>query len=71
MGVSGQPRVKVETVFREVARLTGGAHGRFDAGAAKQLAELLRCAAVFAVGGVNALAHQQTDSARRLLSQMK
>ena len=61
----------VEQVFREVARLTNGAYARFDAGAAKQLGELLRAVAVFAVGGVVALANQRTDSARKLLGQMK
>jgi hypothetical protein len=41
---------KVEHVFRELARLTKGAYGKFDAGGAKQLGELLRAVAVFAVG---------------------
>lgn len=63
--------VKVEHVFRELARLTGGAYGRFDAGAAKQLGELLRAVAAFAVGGLLALANQQGDGARKLLGQMK
>ncbi|MGO8918020.1 MAG: VWA domain-containing protein [Stellaceae bacterium] len=67
----GHPPQKVEQVFRELARLTGGAYGKFDAGAAKQLGDLLRAVAAFAVGGVAALANQQTDSARRLLGQMK
>jgi hypothetical protein len=62
---------KVENVFRELARLTGGAYGKFDAGAAKQLGELLRAVAAFAVGGLAALANQKTGSARLLLGQMK
>jgi hypothetical protein len=61
----------VETVFRELARLTGGAYGKFNAGAAAQLGELLRAVAVFAIGGINALADLRTDSARKLLGQMK
>ena len=65
------PPQKVEQVFRELARLTNGAYARFDAGAAGKLGELLRAVAAFAVGGVNALANQHTDSARRLLGQMK
>jgi hypothetical protein len=69
--VHGHPPQKVETIFREIARLTGGAYGRFDSGAAKQLAELLRAVAAFAIGGVAALANQHTDSARKLLGQMK
>ena len=59
----------VEQVFRELARLTGGAYGKFNAGAAKQLAELLRAVAAFAVGGLTALADQRTESARKLLGQ--
>ena len=35
--------------------LTGGAYCRFDRGAAKQLSELLKAAALFAVGGTAAL----------------
>jgi hypothetical protein len=69
--VIGGPSQKVEQVFRELARLTGGAYGKFDAGAAKQLGELLRAIAVFAVGGITALANQHTNSARTLLDQMK
>ncbi len=65
------PPQKVEEVFREIARLTSGAYGKFDAGAAKQLGELLRAVAAFAVGGITALADQHTDSARKLLGQMK
>jgi hypothetical protein len=67
----GYPPQKVEQVFREIARLSGGAYGKFDAGAARQLAELLRAVAAFAVGGIAALADQGTDSARKLLGQMK
>lgn len=65
------PPQKVEHVFRELARLTGGAYGRFDAGAAGKLGELLRAVAAFAVGGITALANQHTDSAHKLLGQMK
>lgn len=61
----------VEEVFREIARLSGGAYGRFDAGAAKQLGELLRAVAAFATGGIAALANQNSESARLLLGQMK
>ena len=61
----------VEHVFRELARLTGGAYARFDAGAAARLGELLHAVAAFAVGGIAALSDLRTDSARRLLGQMK
>jgi hypothetical protein len=64
----GQP---IEAVFRELARLTGGAYGKFDAGAAKTLGELLRAVAAFATGGLKALANQNSESARLLLTQMR
>ena len=41
--------------FREIARLTGGAYCAFDAGSARQLGELLRAVAIYAVGGRPAL----------------
>jgi hypothetical protein len=43
------------TVFQEIARLTNGVYARFDAGAARQLRELLMAAAVYAAGGALAL----------------
>jgi hypothetical protein len=61
----------VTEAFKEMARLTNGAHVQFDPGAAKHLGELLRAVAAFAVGGLTALADQRTDSARKLLGQMK
>ncbi|WP_425514892.1 VWA domain-containing protein [Ancylobacter lacus] len=45
----------VTTAYREVARLTGGAWARFDAGAAGELRNLLRAAAAYAAGGAEAL----------------
>ena len=45
----------VEQVFRDIARLTHGAYCRFNPGAARQLAELLRAVAAFAAGGLDAL----------------
>lgn len=62
---------KVEEIFRQLAQQTHGAYGKFNAGAAGQLGELLRAVAAFAVGGVAALANQRTDSARLLLGQVK
>ena len=64
------PPASVEEVFRELARLTGGAYGKFNAGAAAQLGELLRAVAAFACGGFAALANQNSESARKLLGQM-
>ena len=69
--VHEHPPQTVEQIFRELARLTGGAYGKFNAGAAAKLSELLQAVAAFAVGGVTALADLRTDSARKLLGQMK
>jgi hypothetical protein len=57
----------VERGFREMARLSGGAYGRFDPNAAGQLAQLLRAAAVYAAGGLKAL--QKSGAGGRLLLQ--
>jgi hypothetical protein len=65
------PPQKVETILRELARLTNGAWARFDSGAAVKLAELLQAVAAFAVGGTTALADLRSDSARKLLGQLR
>jgi hypothetical protein len=62
---------KAEQVYREIARLTRGAYCRFDPGAARQLAELLRAVAVYATGGIVALAARRDASAVKLLTQLK
>src|SRR5262249_53680065 len=54
----------------DIARLTRGAYCRFDPGAARQLAELLRAVAVYAVGGVSVLAHRRDAGAIKLLDQL-
>jgi hypothetical protein len=59
--------------FREIARLTGGAYGRFDSGSASRLAALLRAAAAYAAGGrraLEALAAREPEM-RPLLAQMR
>jgi hypothetical protein len=61
---------EVERAFREIARLSGGAYARFDVNAAGQLAELLRAAAVYAAGGLKALAKGGTG-AQLLLKQLR
>jgi hypothetical protein len=43
------------SIFQDVARLTKGVYARFDSGAARQLRDLLRAAAVYAAGGNVAL----------------
>ncbi|WP_156098581.1 VWA domain-containing protein [Thermopetrobacter sp. TC1] len=52
--------------FSEIARITGGAHCRFDEGSAAQLKELLSAIGTFAAGGLVAL-EQRTDRGARLL----
>ena len=61
----------VEQVYRQIARLTHGAYCRFDSGASRQLAELLRAVALFTVGGVAALAARHDTGAVKLLGQLK
>ena len=60
-----------EMIFRELAQVTGGAWCRFDQNSSKQLGELLRAVAMFAVGGVLALEKQGSDAARLLLGQLR
>jgi hypothetical protein len=63
-----------ERAFREIARLTHGAYFRFDVGAAHQLSELLRAAALYAAGGTRALADLSTRAGAaslKLLEQLK
>jgi hypothetical protein len=61
----------VEQVFREIASVTKGAYCRFDPGAARQLAELLKAVAIFAVGGIAALGARKDVGAVKLLAQMR
>jgi hypothetical protein len=60
----------VERVFRDIAHATGGAYGRFEAGAGKRLSELLRAVAAFAAGGVKALEGRKDEASKLLLGQM-
>ncbi len=60
------------STFREIARLTRGAHVRLDQGAAKQLGELLRAVAAYAAGGLTALSGLSGNaSAVKLLEQIR
>jgi hypothetical protein len=61
----------VKRVFEEIAQLTRGAYCRFDPGAARQLTELLKAVAVYATGGLTALAGRKDAGAVRLLSQLR
>ncbi len=63
-----------DRTFREIARLTGGAYCRFDAGSAQQLRDLLSAVAVYAAGGRKALedfGQRQGGAALRLTRQFK
>ncbi|MGO9357335.1 MAG: VWA domain-containing protein [Xanthobacteraceae bacterium] len=62
-----------EQVYRDIARLSGGAYGRFDPGAAAQLRDLLRAVAAYAAGGREALLRlsQSASGAAALLAQIR
>jgi len=62
---------EVAMVFRQLARISGGAHCQFAQGAVEQLRQLLRAIAAFAAGGHKALSDLRTDAARKLLAQIK
>jgi hypothetical protein len=60
-----------ESAFRKIAGLSRGAYGRFDAGGVKQLGELLKAVALFAVGGTTALEGRKDKTSMLLLGQMR
>jgi hypothetical protein len=63
-----------ETGFREIARLTRGAYFHFGADSAKVMRELLAAVAVYAAGGLSALADhsaQRGGASALLLQQLK
>jgi hypothetical protein len=62
---------EVESAFRDIAKHSGGAYGRFDAGAAKTLGELLKAVAIFATGGLKALEGRKDAGSVLLLGQLK
>ena len=62
-----------EKAFRRIAGLSGGAYCPFDAGSARQLADLLSAVAVYAAGGQRALeelGRRQGGIAPKLLRQL-
>jgi hypothetical protein len=62
-----------ERAFRHIAKLSGGAYARFDAGSADALRRLLGAVAVFAAGGRQALddyARLEGGEVQRLTDQM-
>jgi hypothetical protein len=65
---------RASEAFAEIARLTRGAHCRFDAGSARQLRDLLAAVAVYAAGGrkaLEALTQRGQGGARLLIEQMR
>ena len=62
---------QVAEIYAEIAKITGGATCEFGAHSAQRLADLLRAVAVFAAGGVKALANEKSEAARLLLTQLK
>ena len=60
-----------EKSFREMARLSSGAYFRLGPDSAKELADLLGAIAVYAKGGLRALASSKQRKVRLLLEQLK
>jgi hypothetical protein len=61
----------VRRAFQDIATGAGGAYAKFDAGASKQLGELLKAVAVVATGGIAALAGRKDEASTLLLAQMR
>ncbi len=64
---------QAEYAFKQVAKLSGGAHCRFDESSAQTLGELLNAVAAYAAGGKKALLQLQesgSGQARNLLQQL-
>jgi hypothetical protein len=66
----GQDRMTTQT-FREIAQLTKGAYCQFNPSSPKQLCELLRAVAIYAVGGLKALATSKNSAAAGLVQQLR
>ena len=60
----------VEQTFSTMAKLSGGAHARFDSDSASALAALLGAVARYAAGGRQALENNPDDSAKLLRRQL-
>jgi hypothetical protein len=63
-----------ERAFRHIAKLTNGAHCRFDSSSPQQLRDLLGAVAAYAAGGQRALAdlsRRSSPEVRLLVSQVK
>ncbi len=60
-----------ESAFRQIAQLTGGAYLPFDRNSAAELKALLAAVAAYAAGGRKALEAMDSNTARRLLADMR
>ena len=60
-----------ERAYREIARLSGGAHVRLDGTSAGRLKDWLAAIATWSTGGVDALRRLGTGEARHLLESME
>jgi hypothetical protein len=60
----------VADVFRQIARVSGGAYAPFDSASAGALRDLLRAVAVYAAGGRQALARLPGGAARQIAGQL-
>jgi hypothetical protein len=60
----------VARVFKEIARLSNGAHCSFTPGAARELSELLRAVAAYVAGGREVLSTNRSAAAAKLLLQL-
>jgi hypothetical protein len=58
------------SVFKQVAKLSGGAWAPFDSSSAGALRDLLRAVAVYAAGGRSALARLPSQAASRIAGQL-
>jgi hypothetical protein len=61
----------VSSVFRQMARLSGGAYAPFDLNSASQLKDLLAAVAIFAAGGHKALQDLRETSNREVTGLLK
>jgi hypothetical protein len=62
---------EAKRVFSEVAAASGGAFAKFQPGAAKEFAAMLKAVAAFAAGGIKALEGRRDGASTLLLTQIK
>ncbi len=62
---------KAESAFRQIAQVTGGAYLPFDRNSSAELKALLAAVAAYAAGGRKALEAMNSETARRLLDDMR